>query len=100
MSVGGLMAKVAIVGAGVAGLSAARALVAAGQDVSVFERARHPGGRVATRFVNAVELPRMGTVDLAFDHGAQYFTARDPRFIVNVDGWLRERVIAKWAGRI
>jgi predicted NAD/FAD-dependent oxidoreductase len=94
------MAKVAIVGAGVAGLSAARALVAAGQDVSVFERARHPGGRVATRFVNAVELPRMGTVDLAFDHGAQYFTARDPRFIVNVDGWLRERVIAKWAGRI
>ena len=42
----------------------------------------------------------MGTVDLAFDHGAQYFTARDPRFIACVDDWLRERVVAKWTGRI
>jgi renalase len=94
------MARVAVVGAGVAGLSAARALVAAGHDTSVFERARHPGGRAATRFVNAVELPRMGTVDLAFDHGAQYFTARDSRFITIVDQWLRERVVARWSGRI
>ena len=65
------MATVAIIGAGIAGLSAARALVADGHEAIVFERATHPGGRVATRFIGGVELPRMGTVDLAFDHGAQ-----------------------------
>jgi predicted NAD/FAD-dependent oxidoreductase len=94
------MLRIAVVGAGVAGLSAARALVAAGHDVSVFERAPQPGGRVATRFIKSVELPRTGTVDLAFDHGAQYFTARDPRFVAFVDNGLRERAVARWMGRI
>ena len=37
---------------------------------------------------------------LAFDHGAQYFTVRDPRFQTVVDGWLRDRIVAKWEGRI
>lgn len=92
--------RIAVVGAGVAGLSAARALVAAGHDVVVFERASQPGGRVATRFIPNVELPRIGTVDLAFDHGAQYFTVRDPRFKTVVDDWLDRRLVAKWAGRI
>jgi renalase len=94
------MARVAIVGAGVAGLSAARALGAAGHQVAVFERGPRPGGRVATLFANGVELPRIGTVDLAFDHGAQYFTVRDPRFARVVDEWTRERIVAKWSGRI
>lgn len=92
--------RVAVVGAGIAGLSAARTLVTAGHDVVVFERASQPGGRVATRFVNNVELPRTGTIDLAFDHGAQYFTVRDPRFAHLVDEWLRQRLAAKWTGRI
>ena len=92
--------RVAVIGAGISGLSAAQALVAAGHDVRVFERASQPGGRVATRFVSGVELPRTGTVDLAFDHGAQYFTARNPRFLDVVEQWLRQRVVAKWHGRI
>jgi predicted NAD/FAD-dependent oxidoreductase len=79
---------------------AARALTRAGHDVVVFERGSHPGGRVATRFAPAVELPRMGTIDLAFDHGAQYFTVRDPRFAAVVGDWLRDRHAAKWNGRI
>ena len=37
---------------------------------------------------------------LAFDHGAQYFTVRDPRFQSVVDGWLRDRIIGRWDGRI
>ena len=41
--------RIAIVGAGMAGLAAARALVGAGQEVVVFERGRGPGGRAATR---------------------------------------------------
>ncbi|MGH9383328.1 MAG: NAD(P)/FAD-dependent oxidoreductase [Vicinamibacterales bacterium] len=94
------MLRIAVVGAGVAGLSAARVLAAAGHDVVVFERGPRPGGRVATLFANGVELPRAGTVDLAFDHGAQYFTVRDQRFASLVDEWMRARLVAKWSGRI
>jgi renalase len=41
--------RVAIIGAGLAGLAAARSLVDAGCDVVVFEKSRGKGGRVATR---------------------------------------------------
>lgn len=91
--------RVAVVGAGMAGLSAARALVDAGHQVVVFERAAGPGGRLATRVVRNVEKPR-GTTDLAFDHGAQYFTVRDPRFAATVEQWERDRLAAKWIPRI
>lgn len=64
------MKHFAILGAGMAGVTAARTLVQAGHQVSVFEQAAQVGGRMATR-----ETP-WGT----FDPGAQYFTVRDPRF--------------------
>jgi predicted NAD/FAD-dependent oxidoreductase len=92
--------RVAVVGAGVAGLSAARALVDHGHTVKVFERGRVAGGRVATRIANAIELPRGLSGEVAFDHGAQYFTVRDRRFSELAAEWERDRVIAKWPGRI
>lgn len=61
----------AVIGAGMAGISCARTLVQAGHSVTVFEKSRGLGGRMATRD------SAFGT----FDHGAQYFTARDPRFL-------------------
>ena len=60
----------AVIGAGIAGLSCARTLVQAGHTVTVMEKSGQSGGRMATR-----ESP-FGS----FDHGAQYFTVRDPRF--------------------
>ena len=61
---------IAIVGAGMAGVSCARTLMQAGHQVTLFEKSAGIGGRMATR------SSPFGT----FDHGAQYFTVRDPRF--------------------
>lgn len=63
--------SIAVVGAGVAGLACATELVRADVSVTVFERARGLGGRLATR--------RRG--DLAYDHGAQFITARSRPFV-------------------
>ncbi|KZX54810.1 deoxyribodipyrimidine photolyase [Erythrobacter sp. HI00D59] len=82
--------QIAIVGAGMAGLSCATRLAALGHDVALFDKGRGPGGRMATRRVEAD-----GTT-LSFDHGAQYFTARDPRFVEQVARWEREGVVARW----
>jgi renalase len=63
---------IAIVGAGMAAITCARTLVQAGHRVTVFEKSHNVGGRMATR------TSPFGT----FDHGAQYFTVRDPRFVL------------------
>jgi predicted NAD/FAD-dependent oxidoreductase len=69
--------RVVIVGAGLAGLSAARLLRDAGHDVVVLDKGRSPGGRCATR--------RIGNATL--DHGAQFFTVRSDEFARCVDEW-------------
>jgi renalase len=92
--------QIAIVGAGVSGLAAARSLVDRGHAVTIFERSQIPGGRVGTKVISAIELPRGLSGELAFDHGAQYFTVRDDRFSMLAAEWERDRVIAKWTGRI
>lgn len=93
--------RIAVVGAGIAGLSAARALKDRGHEAIVFERSPAPGGRVATRQVRHLEMPRgLAGAALAFDHGAQYFTVRDRRFSELAAGWERDRIIARWTGRL
>ena len=82
--------RIAIVGAGLSGLLAARDLSAAGKVVRVFEKARGTGGRLATR--------RSETT--AFDHGAQYFTVRGSRFQREVDAWLAQGLVARWDPRL
>lgn len=63
--------KIAIVGAGAAGLACARTLADAGMTPVVLDKGRGIGGRLATRRANG---------QLQFDHGAQYATARDKGF--------------------
>lgn len=80
---------VAVIGAGVAGLACARTLLQHGMAVSVFDKGRRPGGRISTR-------RRDGH---AYDHGAQYLTARDPRFVRLVNMLQSEAVVAPWPAR-
>lgn len=78
---------VLVVGAGLAGLLAARALSAAGRSVRVVDKGRAAGGRLATRRVGG------GVVD----HGAQFFTVREPALQALVSGWLEAGVVTEWA---
>ena len=83
-------ADILIIGGGMAGLSAAAALADTGARIIVLDKGRGPGGRMATRRVEA------GGATLRFDHGAQYFTVRDPAFRAVVAAWEREGVAARW----
>ncbi|WP_168564262.1 FAD-dependent oxidoreductase [Crateriforma spongiae] len=87
------MPKVAIVGAGLGGLTAARTLMDHGMTVTLFDKSRGVGGRLATR---------RAEVDgrwLCFDHGAQCFTARDGRFAKHVQSWQQDGLVQAWLGR-
>lgn len=80
----------AIIGAGMAGLACADALQEAGHSVALFDKGRGPGGRMSTRRL----ATRLG--DATFDHGAQYFTARDPHFCALVESWRAANIATLW----
>lgn len=81
---------IAIIGTGMAGLAAATQLVRGGETVRLFDKGRGPGGRMATR------RTKLGEAEVAFDHGAQYFTARSLEFREVVDGWVSAGAAAEW----
>ena len=83
-------ADILVIGGGMAGLAAARALHEGGARVIVIDKGRGPGGRMATRRVEVAGH------QVSFDHGAQYFTARDPAFRAVVAGWEAAGVAARW----
>ena len=80
------MIDVLVIGAGISGLLCASELQRAGVSVRVLDKGRGVGGRMATR--------RMGGG--RFDHGAQFFTVREPSFQSYVDEWLQAGVIQEW----
>lgn len=77
---------VAIVGAGLSGLVAARTLAAAGRSVRLIDKGRSVGGRLATRRIGAATL----------DHGAQFFTVRSPEFAALVAEAIDAGVVYEW----
>ena len=82
--------QIAVIGAGIAGLACARELQSQGISVDVFEKSHGPSGRMSTR----------RTQDWSADHGAQYFTARDPRFIEEVQSWIQAGTAAVWKPKL
>jgi predicted NAD/FAD-dependent oxidoreductase len=81
---------VAVIGAGIAGLSCATALQQAGCRVTVFDKSRGPSGRMSTRRAEGWQC----------DHGAQYFTARDAAFAAQVQRWVQSGCVAPWSPRL
>lgn len=79
-----------IIGAGMAGLSCATRLAAAGLSVRVLDKGRGPGGRMAAR------RAEIAGKTAGFDHGAQFFTARDDGFVTAVSDWEQQGVVARW----
>ena len=77
---------VVVIGAGIAGVSCARELRAAGLDATVFDRGHRPGGRMASRTIDGRQV----------DIGASYFTARDPSFRAVVAGWAERGFAHEW----
>lgn len=85
-----MQTRIAIIGAGLSGLSAARMLDAAGHAVQLFDKSRGSGGRLSSK------RSPCGDLDL----GGQYFTARDPDFCRAVEDWQAQGWIAPWTPRI
>lgn len=82
-----LTPSAAVVGAGMAGISAAQALLAQGHEVVVLDKGRAAGGRVATK-----------RGEFSVDHGAQFFTVRDPRFAAAVAPLQQDGTVLRWDG--
>ncbi|MEM1214004.1 MAG: NAD(P)-binding protein [Planctomycetota bacterium] len=83
-------AATAVVGVGLAGAMVAGRLAAAGLPVQAWDKGRGPGGRCSTRRRGS------GATETAFDHGAQYLTASEPRFVEVVARWEKEGVVQRW----
>lgn len=75
-----------IIGAGMTGLAAARELTARGWEVTILDKGRGVGGRMATRRIQ----------DTRADHGAQYFSVRTPEFRQLINKLEVEGVTQAW----
>ncbi|WP_341707468.1 FAD-dependent oxidoreductase [Halopseudomonas sp.] len=81
-----LPTSVAIIGAGMAGISAARQLKEAGVAVELFDKSRGTGGRMSSKRTDHGE----------FDIGTQYFTARHGAFRAEVERWHASGWVDTW----
>ncbi len=79
---------IAVIGAGISGLTCARALSDAGMSVTVFDKGRGPAGRTSTRRNDSHH----------YDHGAQFFTVSDSDFRSRVEAWQSAGVVEPWDG--
>lgn len=78
--------KVVVVGAGMAGLVCARRLQRAGHSVSLVEKSRGVGGRMATRRIDGTPL----------DHGARYITPQGETLRFLTEQWLQRGILQPW----
>ncbi len=75
-----------VVGAGISGVACARVLQAAGAAVTILDRGKVAGGRMADKRHDGRPV----------DIGASYFTVSDPRFDVVVQDWQQRGLARPW----
>jgi hypothetical protein len=80
-----------VIGGGITGLTIANILQRTRIKVTVLDKGKHIGGRLATRRVSHEE-----SIEGVFDYGTQYFSVNSPQFQVWVDDWLKNNVIKEW----
>ncbi|MCC5996380.1 MAG: NAD(P)-binding protein [Oceanicaulis sp.] len=86
--------RAAVIGAGLAGAAAARALAHAGLEPALFDKGRGPGGRLSTR---RAETPQgMARID----HGAQFVTAETAAFQALLDEAHGAGAARMWDARL
>ena len=81
--------SIAIIGAGLAGLTLARELSAVA-DITLYEKARGLGGRMSTRRNDTHQ----------WDHGAQFFTARSKAFNAMLAPLITSGTVVAWQPNI
>ncbi len=78
--------KIVVVGGGISGCVCAWRLSKAGHRVTLLEKGRGVGGRMATRRMEGARI----------DHGAQFFTVRDQRMRKLLELWTSENAVLPW----
>jgi predicted NAD/FAD-dependent oxidoreductase len=85
--------RVAVVGGGISGVACALSAHRAGAEVTLLDRGRVLGGRMASRRMRDTGLPYDGRT---VDTGASYLTVDDAEFSAVVDGWVRRDLARAW----
>jgi renalase len=83
---------IGIIGAGISGLTAGRLLSKAGHEVTILEKSRGYGGRMATRYAGKNNNSRL-------DHGLPWFTAHSPEFQSFTAELLEKKLVQVWGER-
>jgi len=81
------MSRIAIIGAGLSGLTALQTLTAAGYEATVFDKSRGSGGRMASKKQD----------EASWDMGTQYMRAHSPEFARQLSQWQAEGLINEWS---
>ena len=82
------MTRIAIIGAGISGLTTAN-LLKQDAEITIFEKSNGVGGRMSTRRAKPY----------FFDHGAQYFTAKTTKFQNFIQPMHDQGIIERWNAR-
>lgn len=80
-----------VIGAGMSGLAAARTLAHANREVTLVDKGRGVGGRVATRKLGDRNAPRG-----RWDHGAQFVTFRSLSLLKTLESWNASTALIPW----
>lgn len=83
--------KVAVIGSGVSGISAAQKLIEKNCVVTIFDQGINPGGRLGIR-----SLRNPPFVNRPVDVGAAYFTISDELFKKKVAEWQTNKLVHEW----